>query len=83
MQLFNVYRRANRPGDGEQLLQRMIASLPDNPEGYSLLTSFYRERGEFAKAADVVRRWLALHPRDQSAVNLLEDLEQRAREAGS
>ncbi len=83
MQLFNVYRRANRSEEGEQLLQRLIATLPDSPEGYSLLTSFYRERGEFAKAADVVRRWLSLHPRDQSASQLLESLEQQAQEAGS
>jgi tetratricopeptide (TPR) repeat protein len=83
IQLFNVYRRANQPEAGEQLLQRLITTLPDNPEGYSLLTSFYRERGELDKAADVVRRWLALHPRDQSAVNLLETLEQQAQETGS
>ena len=60
-----------------------ITTLPDDPEGYSVLTSFYRERAEYGKAAGVVRRWLSLHPRDQSAARLLETLEREAGEAGS
>jgi tetratricopeptide (TPR) repeat protein len=83
IQLFNVYRRANRPHDAEQLLNRLITAVPDDPEGYSILTAFYRERGDFTKAANVVRRWLSLHPRDQSAARLLEELQQQAEQTGS
>jgi tetratricopeptide (TPR) repeat protein len=83
MQLFNVYRRANRTVEAEQVLNRLINTLPDDPEGYSVLTSFYRERGEFDKASDIVKRWLALHPNDKSASRLLETLAQEAQQAGS
>jgi tetratricopeptide (TPR) repeat protein len=82
MQLFNVYRRANRPDDAERTLQRLITALPDNPDGYSLLASFYQDRGEPGKAADVVRKWLALHPNDHSAGRLLQTLEAQARGEG-
>lgn len=83
MQLFNIYRRANLPAEAEQVLMGLIRTLPDDPEGYSVLTSFYRERGEYEKAADVVRRWLSLHPRDKTANRLLETLEREAQESGS
>jgi tetratricopeptide (TPR) repeat protein len=79
MQIFNVYRRANRMGDAEQVLIRLINALPDSPDGYSLLTSFYRDQRRPAKAADVVRKWLQLHPGDRSASNLLQTLEEEAR----
>jgi tetratricopeptide (TPR) repeat protein len=83
IQLFNVYRRANRSPEAEQLLNRLITAVPDDPEGYSILTAFYRERGEYTKAANVIRRWLSLHPRDQSAARLLEELQQQAEQTGS
>ncbi|MFH1313433.1 MAG: DUF2723 domain-containing protein [Candidatus Eisenbacteria bacterium] len=82
MQLFNVYRRANRPNDAERTLIRLIGALPDNPDGYSLLASFYQDGGEPGKAADVVRKWLALHPDDRSAARLLQTLEEQARGEG-
>jgi tetratricopeptide (TPR) repeat protein len=75
IQLFNVYRRANRPEDGERLLNRLITALPDDPDGYSLLASFYQDRGEPGKAAGVVRKWLSLHPGDRTAARLLQTLE--------
>lgn len=78
IQLFNVYRRANRMGDAEQVLIRLINSLPDSPDGYSMLASFYQDMGQPGRAADVVRKWLSLHPRDRSAAQLLEQLEGRA-----
>jgi tetratricopeptide (TPR) repeat protein len=82
MQLFNVYRRANRPHDAERTILRLIAALPDNPDGYSLLASFYQDRGEFGKAADIVKQWLGLHPSDRSAERLLQTLEEQARGEG-
>jgi tetratricopeptide (TPR) repeat protein len=75
VQLFNVYRRANDSEGAERALVRMINALPDNPDGYSLLTSLYQETGEIDKAAEVVKRWLSLHPGDRSAAQLLERLE--------
>ncbi|HEC83357.1 MAG TPA: DUF2723 domain-containing protein, partial [Firmicutes bacterium] len=40
VQLFNVYRRANRIEDAEKILTNLIEVLPNNPDGYSLLASF-------------------------------------------
>jgi tetratricopeptide (TPR) repeat protein len=81
MQLFNVYRRANKPSDAEQVLLRLINAIPDDPDGYSMLASFHQDRGEPGKAADVVRMWLSRHPRDRAAQRLLEDLEHQASRA--
>lgn len=82
MQMFNVYRRANRPDDAEKVLTRLVNTLPDNPDGYSLLASFFRDRGEFGKAAGVIRKWLSRHPGDQAAAGLLQTLEEQASGAG-
>ncbi len=78
VQLFNVYRRANRLEDAERILNNLIEVLPDNPDGYSLLASFYRGRGQAAKAAEVVKKWLKLHPGDRTATKVLEELEAEA-----
>lgn len=78
-QLFRVYRRANMLAESEEVLQRLVSALPGDPEGYSLLASFYEEQGTPAKAADVVRQWIKLHPNDRSAINLLQTLESKAR----
>jgi tetratricopeptide (TPR) repeat protein len=80
MQMFNVYRKHNRPEGSERILRRLVNTLPDNPDGYSLLSAFYQERGEYANAAEVIRRWVTLHPRDSSARELLRTLEQKAQE---
>ena len=79
LQLFRVYRRANNQQGAEGILMRLINALPDNPDGFSMLASFYEEQGAHAKAADIVRRWLDLHPNDKSAANLLQSLEKKVR----
>jgi hypothetical protein len=43
-----------------------------------MLASFYQDMGQPGRAADVVRKWLSLHPRDRSAAQLLEQLEGQA-----
>ncbi len=83
IQLFNVYRRAGMNEDAEATLQRLINARPDDPDGYSLLSSFHRDNGDLQKAADVIRQWLALHPGDRSAIRLLETLEAEARGEGA
>jgi tetratricopeptide (TPR) repeat protein len=82
VQLFNVYRRANRKEDAVTVLKRLIGAQPDNPDGYSLLSSFYRDERQPDKAAEVIRDWLSLHPGDRSAVDLLKTLEAEARGMG-
>jgi hypothetical protein len=82
MQLFNVYRRANMNKEAEATLQRLINARPDDPDGYSLLSSFHRDNGQPDKAAEVIRQWLTLHPGDRSAIRLLETLEAEARGKG-
>ena len=77
-QLFRVYKRANMFPEAEQILMRLLDALPNEPEGYSLLASFYEEQGSTSKAADVVRRWIKLHPNDRAAINLLQSLEKAA-----
>jgi predicted Zn-dependent protease len=82
MQLFNVYRRANMNKEAEATLQRLINARPDDPDGYSLLSSYHRDSGHPDKAAAVIRQWLTLHPGDRSAIRLLETLEAEARGEG-
>ncbi len=79
LQMFRVYRKADRDQDAEKILIRLINTLPDHPDAYSLLASFYEEKGDHIRAADVVRKWLSLHPNDKSATNLLQSLEKKAR----
>lgn len=81
MQLFNVYRRANMNDKAEATLRRLINARPDDPDGYSLLSSFLKDNGDPAAAAAVIRQWLNLHPGDRSAMKLLEALEAEARGA--
>jgi len=78
MQLFRVYRRFERHDAAEAILIRLVNALPDNPDGYSLLTSFYEEQGDHQKAVGVVGKWLSLHPGDRAARNLLESLQEKA-----
>jgi hypothetical protein len=79
MQMFRVYRRANRDEDAEKLLERVINTFPDSPDGYSLLTSFFEEKRDYGKASAVVEKWLSLHPSDKSARTLLDSLARKGR----
>jgi tetratricopeptide (TPR) repeat protein len=78
LQLFRVYRRAGMLTDAENTITRLIKTLPDEPDGYSVLASFYEEQGFPGKAADVVRQWVDRHPSDKSAISLLRSLEAKA-----
>jgi predicted Zn-dependent protease len=82
MQLFNVYRRVGMNTEAEATLKRLINARPDDPDGYSLLSSYHRDNGDPEKAAAVIRQWLALHPGDRSAIRLLETLEEEAKGQG-
>jgi Tfp pilus assembly protein PilF len=78
MQMSRVYRRANMLGDAEAMLTRLINALPDDPAGYSALTSFHEEMGNYGKAADVVKQWMSRHPNDQTAADVLRELQEKA-----
>jgi len=68
--------------EAESILQRLINARPDDPDGYSLLSSYHRDNGNPDRAAAVIRQWLTLHPGDRSAIRLLETLEAEARGLG-
>ncbi len=76
LQLFRVYRKNGLDDKSEEILVRLVNAFPDFADGYSLLTSFYEEHGDKQAAADVVRKWLSLHPKDQAAARLLRRMEQ-------
>jgi hypothetical protein len=78
LQMFRVYKRANMLPEAEAILTRMINANPDEADGYSLLASFFEERGDYAKTADVIRQWLKRHPNDRTAMRMLDSLEKKA-----
>jgi tetratricopeptide (TPR) repeat protein len=80
IQLFRVYRKQGLDNKSEEILIRLINAFPDFADGYSLLTSFYQERGRPEEAMGVVSKWLSLHPKDQAAARLLRQMEQELNE---
>jgi tetratricopeptide (TPR) repeat protein len=75
---------ATRDGKHDEALDWYLRGLRIDPNSVEILAGMYQsyvELGRYSDAENVLRQWVALHPTDESAKSVLEELRRRMRES--
>lgn len=74
-----VLIQQDRWSDAIPVFESAVQMAPGEWDVYQGLLTVYYNLGDYANAADVVRRWLLLHPQDQAVRRLYDQLQNSAR----
>jgi len=72
-----MYEDAGRPEEFEHRLKEVIARNPEQIDAYIWLLSYYRNHQMYQPAMDLMTQWLELHPNDQNAKQILDEMKRQ------